>query len=63
MTSISDRVAGPPLARAADTIARDAAPAATVLSPPAGRARELRLDLFRGLALWLIFIDHVRLIS
>ena len=22
-------------------------------------ARELRLDLFRGLALWLIFIDHV----
>jgi hypothetical protein len=59
MTSISDRVAGPPLARAADTIARDAAPAATVLSLPAGRARELRLDLFRGLALWLIFIDHV----
>jgi hypothetical protein len=59
MTSISDRVAGPPLARAADTIARDAALAATVLSLPAGRARELRLDLFRGLALWLIFIDHV----
>src|SRR5258708_22237122 len=59
MTSISDRVAGPPLARAVDTIARDAAPAATVLSLPAGRARELRLDLFRGLALWLIFIDHV----
>ena len=21
--------------------------------------RDLRLDLFRGLALWLIFIDHV----
>jgi hypothetical protein len=59
MTSIFDRVAGPPLARAADTIARDAAPAATVLSLPAARARELRLDLFRGLALWLIFIDHV----
>ena len=36
---------------------------ATVLKPavslPAGGARELRLDLFRGLALWLIFIDHV----
>jgi hypothetical protein len=25
----------------------------------AGGQRELRLDLFRGLALWLIFIDHV----
>ncbi|UFX49219.1 OpgC domain-containing protein [Bradyrhizobium sp. 41S5] len=29
-----------------------------VLLPLSG-ARELRLDLFRGLALWLIFIDHV----
>jgi hypothetical protein len=26
---------------------------------PAAAPRELRLDLFRGLALWLIFIDHV----
>ena len=26
---------------------------------PAGAERELRLDLFRGLALWLIFIDHL----
>src|SRR5882672_8451040 len=25
--------------------------------PPAGR--DLRLDLFRGLALWLIFLDHI----
>jgi hypothetical protein len=32
------------------------APAATVVPPP---ARELRLDLFRGLALWLIYIDHL----
>jgi hypothetical protein len=32
-------------------------PALTV-APPAGE-RELRLDLFRGLALWLIFIDHL----
>ncbi|WP_424603198.1 OpgC domain-containing protein [Bradyrhizobium sp.] len=35
---------------------------AIVLSPavslPAGE-RELRIDLFRGLALWLIFIDHM----
>jgi hypothetical protein len=28
------------------------------VAPPAGD-RELRLDLFRGLALWLIFIDHL----
>ena len=28
-------------------------------SLPAIGVRELRLDLFRGLALWLIFIDHV----
>ena len=38
------------------------APAASVLTPAASLSsneRELRLDLFRGLALWLIFIDHV----
>lgn len=29
-----------------------------MFSIPAGQ-RELRIDLFRGLALWLIFIDHV----
>jgi hypothetical protein len=28
------------------------------IAPPVGE-RELRLDLFRGLALWLIFIDHL----
>src|SRR5260370_31955544 len=59
MTSIYDRVAGSPVAGAADAIARDAAPAAAVVSFPASGVRELRLDLFRGLALWLIFIDHV----
>src|SRR5271157_5948541 len=59
MTSISDRAAGTPFAGAADTIAREAAPAAAVVSRPVGRVRELRLDLFRGLALWLIYIDHV----
>ncbi len=26
-------------------------------APPSGR--DLRLDLFRGLALWLIFLDHI----
>ena len=28
------------------------------VAPPVAE-RELRLDLFRGLALWLIFIDHL----
>ena len=63
MTSIADRVAGPPIAGAADTTARDerATPreAVPVISFPAVGERELRLDLFRGLALWLIFIDHL----
>ena len=27
--------------------------------PPAPSQRDLRLDLFRGLALWLIFLDHI----
>src|SRR5580693_6293916 len=59
--SIADRVAGPAVADASDTIAQDAVPAtvpAAAVSRPAGE-RELRLDLFRGLALWLIYIDHV----
>ena len=58
MTSISDRVAESPLAGAAGAIARATVPAAAFALPAAG-VRELRLDLFRGLALWLIFIDHV----
>jgi hypothetical protein len=56
MTSISDSVAGPP--HIADAIVHTA-PAPILLSLPEAGARELRLDLFRGLALWLIFIDHV----
>ena len=35
-----------------------AAPAAAS-SAPASAARDLRLDFFRGLALWFIFVDHV----
>src|SRR5450759_846266 len=62
MVSIADRVATPPVAGAADTIAQRPAPA-TVVKPaiplPVGAERELRIDLFRGLALWLIFIDHL----
>jgi hypothetical protein len=54
--SIADRIAGPPLAGAAAAGTRDAAPAIAI---PAGAERELRLDLFRGMALWLIFIDHL----
>jgi hypothetical protein len=62
MTSIADRIAGPPLAGAADADVRDAAavaPVAPAITIPAGGERELRLDLFRGMALWLIFIDHL----
>jgi hypothetical protein len=61
MVSITDRVALPPLAGAADALAQAAAPAA-VLRPAISLAageRELRIDLFRGLALWLIFVDHM----
>ncbi|MGD0846990.1 MAG: OpgC domain-containing protein [Bradyrhizobium sp.] len=58
MTSISDRVAGPPDVGAVGAIAH-AEPAPILLALPASGVRELRLDLFRGLALWLIFIDHV----
>src|SRR5436305_6396476 len=62
MTSIADGIAGRPLAGEADTIVRDeAAPAKALpsITLPAAGERELRLDLFRGLALWLIFIDHL----
>jgi hypothetical protein len=62
MTSIADRIAGPPPAGATDAPSRGAvAPAASVpgISLPQVGERELRLDLFRGLALWLIFIDHL----
>jgi hypothetical protein len=61
MTSIADRIAGPPIDRAANAVTPDAAPVASPLafSLPAVGERELRLDLFRGMALWLIFIDHL----
>src|SRR6476646_5008781 len=63
MASIADRIAGPALAGAADAAASDAVPATAAAPPalaiPVGGERELRLDLFRGLALWLIFIDHL----
>ncbi|TFV74786.1 OpgC domain-containing protein [Bradyrhizobium frederickii] len=49
-------IAGTAEARPAGTKPRARAPAITL---PAIGERELRLDLFRGLALWLIFIDHL----
>src|SRR5579862_4928989 len=58
MTSVADQISGPPLAAEAGLMARDAAAAPAITLPAAGE-RELRLDLFRGLALWLIFIDHL----
>src|ERR1700747_1380574 len=32
---------------------------ATAAAPPLPGGRDLRLDLFRGIALWLIFLDHI----
>src|SRR5664279_3261443 len=38
----------------------DAATRTAAVMPPAlSTERDLRLDLFRGLALWLIFLDHI----
>src|ERR1043165_9288551 len=62
MTSIADRVAGPASAGTTEAPAAAKAPAAAsapAISLPVVGERELRLDLFRGLALWLIFIDHL----
>jgi hypothetical protein len=61
MVSITHRVAAPLVAGAAGTIVYDPL-AATVVTQAASLPasdRELRIDLFRGLALWLIFIDHL----
>ena len=60
--TIADQVSGSPPAGA--TVAIAAAPPrpagfTMAASLPAVGQRELRLDLFRGLALWLIYIDHV----
>jgi hypothetical protein len=56
MTSLADTMAGTPRADGAVATREAKAPAITL---PAVGERELRLDLFRGLALWLIFIDHL----
>jgi hypothetical protein len=54
MSSIADPVAGTPLSDS-----KAAAPAAPAIALPVAGERELRLDLFRGMALWLIFVDHL----
>jgi hypothetical protein len=62
MTSVADPIAGPPHADAAPlapAAPRGGLTAGAVTFPVTGTERELRLDLFRGLALWLIFIDHL----
>src|SRR3954467_14070262 len=40
------------------TTGRDLASAPTT-APAIASGRDLRLDLFRGIALWLIFLDHI----
>jgi hypothetical protein len=62
MASIADQATGISVPVAADAAAKAPAAAAAASSSitlPAVGERELRLDLFRGLALWLIFIDHL----
>src|SRR5690349_10684926 len=54
MSSIADPVAGTPVSDSKAAVS--AAPAITL---PVTGERELRLDLFRGMALWLIFVDHL----
>ena len=58
MSSIADPIAGP---SAAEAVARTGAAvtSAPAITLPVVGERELRLDLFRGLALWLIFVDHL----
>ncbi|WP_371425595.1 OpgC domain-containing protein [Tardiphaga sp.] len=61
MTSVADPIAGQPHADAPSHVSAARASTRTDAAsfPVAGTERELRLDLFRGLALWLIFIDHL----
>jgi hypothetical protein len=71
MTSIADPIARPQGSGTPEDSARQdtslqgtslqeaAVAKAPAISLPVVGERELRLDLFRGLALWLIFIDHL----
>lgn len=60
MSSVADQISGPPPAAVErDAASKPATAAPAIVFAVAGNERELRLDLFRGLALWLIFIDHL----
>jgi hypothetical protein len=62
MVSTTDRAAAPPSPAVATEYDRASAAPATASAPsvsPGAGERELRIDLFRGLALWLIFVDHM----
>src|SRR3974390_3485894 len=63
MTSVADQIIAPSLPAETEVVARNAASAQAVSAPaiakPVASERELRLDLFRGMGLWLIFIDHL----
>src|SRR5689334_15109109 len=62
MASTADQVAAPPPpAETTELASPQPAPAADSRPPVSLSSfeRELRIDLFRGLALWLIFVDHV----
>jgi len=61
MSSIADPVAATPLSdsKAAASDSKAAALVAPAIALPVAGERELRLDLFRGMALWLIFVDHL----
>jgi hypothetical protein len=61
MTSIANRLVGTSIPGTVESpaLAPDASAAAPAISFPVTGERELRLDLFRGLALWLIFVDHL----
>jgi hypothetical protein len=58
MASVADQVTGISVPAGAGAPAVAAAGSSSITLPAVGE-RELRLDLFRGLALWLIFIDHL----
>ncbi|MCK1738678.1 OpgC domain-containing protein [Bradyrhizobium sp. 138] len=57
--SIADQVTGQTIAGTAKPAGAKPRASASAITLPAIGERELRLDLFRGLALWLIFIDHL----
>ena len=62
LMSIADRVVRSATGRGREAVgsgSSTSAAAAPLTFAVASGQRELRLDLFRGLALWLIYIDHV----